>query len=144
MVSHGRDKKENKTPKGGRKKKRDKNINEGENSDDVVSNMKDMDLPDDFSIFGGSCSVASSNFGDDVGSMGDFYEEEEEYENYGGGGGDATDADRAESAANNRAARLADALSLASTFMSEKRSTKREGGYRVLFKAITQYASGPR
>ena len=143
MVSHGRDKKENKTPKGGRKKKRDKNNNEGENSDDVVSNMKDMDLPDDFSIFGGSCSVASSNFGDDVGSMGDFDEEEEDYDN--GGGGSATDdADRAESAANNRAARLADALSLASTFMSEKRSTKREGGYRVLFKAITQYASGPR
>jgi len=37
---------------------------------------------------------------------------------------------------------LADALSLASTLSSEKRSTKREGGYRVLFKAITQHAAG--
>ena len=49
MVANGRDKKEPRQ----RKKTKDKNdnINNGDNS-------KDMELPDDFSIFGGGSSVA--------------------------------------------------------------------------------------
>lgn len=103
--------------------------------DHHADDMKDMELPDDFSIFGGS-SVASSNIGfDDNG--GDYDDED-------GGDGGGLDADRAETAAMNRASRLTDALALASTLTSEKRSVKREGGYRILFKAITQFAAGIR
>ena len=135
MVSHGREKetKPKRTKKKGGKDK--STANNG--TDDHADDMKDMELPDDFSIFGGS-SVASSNIGFDDGSFGD---NGGEYEDEDGGGG-GLDADRAETAAMNRASRLADALALASTLTSEKRSAKREGGYRILFKAITQYAAG--
>jgi len=144
MVSHGRDKKDVKSTPQRRKKKKDKNTNNNgdENADDSAA-MRDMDLPDDFSIFGGASSVASSQMGFDDGSFGGDYDEEGGDDDDDGNGGGADVFDRAEDAAQNRAARLADALSLASTLTSEKRSAKREGGYRVLFKAITQYAAGP-
>ncbi|KAL7528332.1 hypothetical protein ACHAXR_003549 [Thalassiosira sp. AJA248-18] len=127
MVSTGREK---------RKKKKGKN-NDG--NTDAAEGIKDMELPDDFSIFGGS-SVASSNMGlDDGGMNGDYFDGDDDENNAGGVDAD----DQAENAVTNRAAKLADALSLASTLTSEKRSTKREGGCRILFKAITHYAAGP-
>ena len=128
MVTNGRDKKEPRQ----RKKKKDKNdnTNNGDNS-------KDMELPDDFSIFGGGSSVASSNIGwlGDEGSI-NGYEDDNDNDR----GVDAEQ--RAVDAACTRNAKLSDTLSLASTLTSEKRSTKRESGYRLLFKAITHYATG--
>lgn len=111
----------------GNKKKKGK---DNDNSEGAAT--KDTELPDDFSIFNGGNSVASSNlggFGDD-GSLADDYRD-----------GDA-DED-AEDAHVTRAAKLADQLSLAWTYTSEKRSAKRESGYRILFQAITQLAAGP-
>mmetsp|Transcript_35281 Transcript_35281/g.65324 ORF Transcript_35281/g.65324 Transcript_35281/m.65324 type:complete len:510 (-) Transcript_35281:41-1570(-) len=138
MVNNGRDKKT--TPQRRKNKKKDKN----NNADDDAAAMKDMDLPDDFSIFGGASSMGSSNMGFDDGGLYDDYNDDggDGNDDDAGGDGGAEAIDRAEDAAMNRAARLADALSLASTLSSEKRSTKREGGYRVLFKAITQHAAG--
>ena len=103
MVSHGREKKEAKAKpqqqrRGGKKKGGN---NDDDHDDASAMMMRDADLPDDYSIFGGS-SVASSN--DANGDDGDL-----------DGGGDA---ERAECAAANRASRLSDALSLASTLSS--------------------------
>ncbi|KAL9186609.1 hypothetical protein ACHAXT_005847 [Thalassiosira profunda] len=141
MPNHGRDKKDKPAAAQRRRKKKG-----GANADDALDDdtgMRDQDLPDDFSIFGGS-SVASSTLDlglDDLGlgAEGEYCDEEDEDED----NLDRAGADRAENAAAARAARLSDALSMASTLTSEKRSAKREGGYRVLFKAVTQYAAGP-
>mmetsp|Transcript_22302 Transcript_22302/g.45703 ORF Transcript_22302/g.45703 Transcript_22302/m.45703 type:complete len:521 (+) Transcript_22302:139-1701(+) len=142
MVSHGREKQDNATGKSKKtsgktaRKKKSKDSNADPTYDDDI---RDMDLPDDFSIAGTSMvssEFGGSNFG---GEEDDLFE----------GGDDDNDVDntkdpsnRAEYAAQARQAKLLDALSLSSTLTSEKRATKREGGYRVLFKAITQYASG--
>ena len=97
---------------------------------------KDVELPDDFSIFGGS-SVASSTMGG-LGDNGSFTGGHcDGGDDADGGGGDAN------AAAANRAAKLDDQLTQAWTFLSEKRSAKREAGYRVLFSAVTQLAAGP-
>ena len=129
MVANGRDKKEPRQ----RKKTKDKNdnINNGDNS-------KDMELPDDFSIFGGGSSVASSNIGwlGDEGSINNGYEDDNDNDR----GVDAEQ--RAVDAPCTPNAKLSDPLSLASTLTSEKRSSKRESGYRLLFKAITHHATG--
>jgi len=131
MVSHGRDKKERPSkPKRGR--------NKNNNIDDFDSEQHDMELPDDFSIAGGS-SVVSGDLNSDFGGFEEFNEEEDD----GGGDGGGGELSRLENADQQRQAKLNDALSLASTLTSEKRSTKREALYRVLFKAITQYAAGP-
>lgn len=140
MVSHGRDKKEAKPPKHHNGRRKDKNNN---NSDDISNNdaaaiMKDVDLPDNFSIFDGG-SVTSSNMGGlDYDHDGDDYFDDNDI----GGETDITGELDHATASNNRASKLADALSLASTLLSEKRSAKREGGYRILFKAVTCYATG--
>jgi len=138
MVSHGRDKKEAKPPKQQKHRKKDKDDTD---IDVDAAIMKDMDLPDNFSIFDGG-SVTSSN-------MGGFDDDNYFDDDIGGGeddllgnGASLGELDRAENAATNRASKLADALSLASTLSSEKRSAKREGGYRILFKAVTCYAAG--
>ena len=84
-----------------------------------------MDLPEDFSIAGGS-SIHS-----DLNSFNDF---EEDLDN--------EDVDASEARAELRQSKLLDALSLASTLSSEKRSAKREAAYKVIFKSVTQYADG--
>ena len=85
------------------------------------------DLPDDFSIFGGS-SIASSTSG------GNHFDYEE--------GDDDVNIELGESGASSRALKLVDALSLASTLSSEKQSKKREGMLRLMFTAITTCATG--
>jgi hypothetical protein len=151
-VSHVRDKKEAKPPKQQHQrhqgKKNSRANNNNNNNDGVTSDndaaaaiMKDMDLPDNFSIFDGG-SVTSSNMGG-LDYDGDYFDEiGSENDIIGNAGGSLGELNQAENAAANRAAKLADALSLASTLASERRSTKRESGYRTLFKAVTCYATG--
>ena len=124
MASHGREKKARPHR---RKKKNNKDVisTAQENSDDGV--VRDMELPDDWTV--AASSVGSSNFGlDDEDLLLDDIDENNEVQS--------------SLAAAARATKLTDALSIAATLTSEKRSTKREGGYRVLFKAITQHATG--
>lgn len=128
MVSHGRE--------GKTKDRRNKKKNNNNNSNDVdnADVSGGMELPDDFSICGEGSSVASSN-------MGGFGDDADEY--YGDeDGGEGAAADDNDDAAKQRANKLNEALSLAATLTSDKRSTKREGVHRTLFKAITQYATG--
>ncbi|KAL7552243.1 hypothetical protein ACHAWF_015471 [Thalassiosira exigua] len=155
MVSHGRDKKDAPSR---RKKRRGRGVgDDGVGVDDAAEHAagtgttrRDADLPDDFSIFGGSVGGCSSNAPSDgglddfgLGEFGDPPDEGEEGADADGdGGAGGHGGGRAEAAATARAARLADALSLASALASERRSARREGGYRALFKAITQYAAG--
>jgi len=117
---NGREKKEAKAKpqhqrRGGKKK--GGNNDDDDHDDGSAMMMRDADLPDDYSIFGGS-SVASSNDAgllDDVGGFcGDGGDDNGDDGDLDGGG----DAERAECAAANRASRLSDALSLASTFSS--------------------------
>ena len=117
-MSHGREKKEAKAKpqqqrRGGKKKGGN---NDDDHDDASAMMMRDADLPDDYSIFGGS-SVASSNDAgllDDVGGFdGDGDDNGDDGDLDGGG-----DAERAECAAANRGSRLSDALSLASTLSS--------------------------
>jgi hypothetical protein len=191
MVSHGRDKKETKAKpqqQQRRGKKKGGKSNDGGDHDDDAAVMRDMDLPDDHSIFGGS-SVASSN---DAGLAVEGFDGDGDDD---GGDGDLDmggDPERAECAAANRASRLSEALSLASTVASvsfgllpelrhrssfssrvavchshagssthsspphpstayqhprrkkkERRSAKREGVMRAIFKAVTTCATGP-
>ena len=112
----------------GKRTKKNKKDKKGNN--DTSDNIKEMELPDDFSIFGGGSTITS--FGEDDSYLDDFDDDR--------GGGDY---DAAEQRAANRFSKLQDALSLAATLPSEKRSVKREGIYRVLFKAITHYATSP-
>jgi len=112
----------------GKRTKKNKKDKKGNN--DTSDDIKEMELPDDFSIFGGGSTITS--FGEDDSYLDEFDDER--------GGGDA---DAAEQRAATRFSKLQDALSLAATLPSEKRSIKREGIYRVLFKAITNYATSP-
>jgi hypothetical protein len=111
MVSHGRDKKEAKARSQQPRRSKKKG---GGNGNDVdgddgggdydLDDAPDMDLlPDDYSILGGGSSVASSNdafLDDDGGVVDGECDEERGTEN---------------SSTANRASRLSDALSLAST-----------------------------
>jgi hypothetical protein len=115
MVSHGRQKKD--TPKQRKpKKSRDDTAN-----DDTLPH--DMDLPEDFSIAGNSSIYSDGN------SFNDFDDDDDERD---------IDDDRAEI----RQGKLIEALSLASTLSSEKRSAKRESAYKVIFRSVTHYADG--
>lgn len=129
MASHGREKK----VKPQRRKKKNKDgllLSTQDNADDDGGVLRDMELPDDWTV--AASSVNSSNFGlDDDDLLLDDIDEN-----------NVEEVNRSLEAAAARAAKLTDALSIATTITSEKRATKREGGYRVLFKAITQYATG--
>jgi hypothetical protein len=130
MASHSREKKE----KPQRRKKKNKDgllltTAQDTTADDGV--LRDMELPDDWTV--AASSVASSNnFGLDDDDL--LLEDVDE--------NNVEEVNRSVAAATARATKLAEALSIATTITSEKRATKREGGYRVLFKAITQYATG--
>lgn len=117
MVSHGRQKKDTSAKRKPKKGKAD----DTSASDD----LHDMDLPEDFSIAGASSTYS------DVNSFNEFDDDL-----------DNEDVDAAEARAELRQAKLLDALSLASTMSSEKRSAKREAAYKVIFKSVTQYADG--
>jgi hypothetical protein len=116
MVNHGRDKKEAKPQQQRRGKKNQKGGND-DDPDDAAATMRDMELPDDYSIFGGSAS-SNAGFDDaDADADGDLFDDE------GGGGddpdgGEDGDPDRVKNAVASRASKLADALSLASTISS--------------------------
>jgi hypothetical protein len=118
MVSHGRQKKDTST-----RRKPKKGGKEDTTSDDTIH---DMDLPEDFSIAGAS----SSTYSLDANDLDDLDD------------GTTDDADASEVRAEARQAKLLDALSLASTLSSEKRTAKREAAYKVIFKCVTQYADG--
>ena len=111
----------------GKRTKKNKKDKKGNN--DTSDDIKEMELPDDFSIFGGGSTITS--FGEDDSYLDEFDND------------DRGDDDAAEQRAATRFSKLQDALSLAATLPSEKRSIKREGIYRVLFKAITNYAASP-
>lgn len=104
-----------------------KTNNNDESFDAAASTKRDTDLPDDFSIFGGS-SVTSSND-----AVFDHFDKE---------GDDDVNVELGESGASSRTLKLVDALSLASTLSSEKQSKKREGMLRSMFTAITTCATG--
>ena len=119
MGGHGRDKKEGKTPSTRQRKsgKKDRAETNGESkSEDALAPSDDLD--DGYSIFGGSSIGSAEDVDVDA------------------------DLDLDETSTSARLSKLDDALSLASGLSSEKRSARREGGYRAIFKAITQYASG--
>ncbi|KAL3788948.1 hypothetical protein HJC23_000232 [Cyclotella cryptica] len=120
MVSHGRQKKDA-APKQ-RKPKKGKNNEDN----DIDGDIHDMELPDDFSIAGGSSVYSEAN------SFNDFEEGDQEDEN------NDDEISRSEV----RQAKLLDSLSLTSTLSSEKRSAKREAAYKVIFRSVTQYADG--
>ena len=104
-----------------------KKNNNDDSSDIAAVTKRDTDLPDDFSIFGGS-SITSSTSG------GNHFDYEE--------GDDDVNIELGETGASSRALKLVDALSLASTLSSEKQSKKREGMLRLMFTAITTCATG--
>ena len=123
MGGHGRDKRAGKTPSARQRRRggRDRAAPGGDGGGpaDRPDDVPD-DLADEYSVFGGS-SVGSALDGDgedDGGSL---------------DGASGTD----------RLSRLDDALSLASGLSSEKRGARREGAYRTIFRAVTQYAAGP-
>ena len=134
MVSHGRDKKER--PQRRKKKKDGLSNTTQDTADDDGGVLCDMELPEDWTVADASSVASSSN---NIGLDDDLLLLDDIDEN---GTNDVEAVNRAAAAAAARASKLSDALSIATTLTSEKRSTKREGGYRVLFKAITQYATG--
>lgn len=131
MANHGREKKVK--PQRRKKKNKDGITTTQDSTDDDGGVLRDTELPDDWTV--AATSVGSSNFGldDDDLLLEDIDENNVEEVNR---------SIEAAAAAAARASKLADALSVATTITSEKRATKREGGYRVLFKSITQYATG--
>lgn len=123
-------------PKSQRRKKKGGGGLSADDVDGSDGGQRDAEfLSDDFSIAGASsvCSSAAG-FGDD-----DIFGDADDGDGYGDS---AAATDRAEEASALRHAKLLDALSLASTLSSEKRSAKRESGLRVVFKGVTQYAAG--
>lgn len=103
--------------------------------EDGGENKQQQFLDDDYTIAADSVS----NFGSDWGSVqtditpeDDFYLE-----------GKKDHVDNAEQSAENRYLKLKETLPICEEFTSEKRSVKREATLKRLFKALSQYATGP-
>jgi hypothetical protein len=101
--------------------------------DDEAAGGEQAFLEDDFTI------GAETNFGSDWGSAQTDHTPEDDF--YLEGGKDH--ADNAEAAAEARYLKLKESLTLCEEFASEKRTVKREATLKRLFKALSQYATGP-